>query len=47
MMALLDTTEVCYVVIKTHGTKMEAESEDGDMKKSSSTFVETIAGQMV
>jgi hypothetical protein len=33
--------------MKTSGTKMEAESEDIEMKKSSSTFVETIAGQMV
>jgi hypothetical protein len=33
--------------IKASGTKMEAKSEDVEMKKSSSTFVETIAAQMV
>jgi hypothetical protein len=33
--------------IKTSGTKMKAESEDIETKKSSSTFVETTAGQIV
>jgi hypothetical protein len=33
--------------IKTSEAKVEAESEDIEMKKSSSIFVETIAAQMV
>jgi hypothetical protein len=39
-------TQQKYVTqqIKTSGTKMEAESEDTEMKISTSTFMATIAG---